>query len=287
MSQVFNRFYHVSVLNLCQDTVDAHAHYLDSHYEVLVKLKTGVLDYRVKEAKIEVMRNPFGKDKNICKTLDDLVGLVAYKGVAKKILAATASDPTGLWASLLFECVKSLRQARQFIWDKTGFDPLPLRSLIERDFKDSCIYFTTPESINTILEPKQLKEQTREDLFFVRYRYSFLEQINNTLRATAGLSDSYHEMKLITDIKNSKVVSSDAQILRAPEDICFKAMDTATNLLHSTINDSPQKWERALLGPTSCTHLGDLAREIISSINYRDKIHQLIEPVEKSVPGSY
>lgn len=286
MPQVLNRFYHVSVLNLSQDTVDANAHYLDSHYEVLMKLKTGANDYRVREAKVEVMRNPFGQDRNVNKTLGTLSGLVAYKGIAKEILTATASDPTGLWASLLFECVKVLRQARQFIWHKTGFDPLPLRSLIERDFKDSCIYFSTPESINTILDPKQLKEQTREDLLFARYRYSFLEQSNYTLRATAGLSDSYHEMKLTTEIENGKITSSNAQIIRAPEEICFQTMANAANLLNCTIKDPPQKWERELLGPTSCTHLGDLAREIISSIDYQERVRQIIKPMGKTVPGS-
>lgn len=271
MSHFVSRFYNISVLDTHRNTVEAQAHYLDSQYEILTRLAVGNINYKVTEASVEVMRNPFGKHKNRTKKLEELTDVIAYKGIAKKVLQATAEDTTGLWANLLFECVKALRQARAFIWEQTGVNPLPFRSLIERDFKDSCIFFSTPESIDTILNPKQLEEQTRWNCLFSRYRYCFAEGEENDQVITAGLSDSYHEIKLTVNIRESRVVASTAQILRAPQTVCFEAEDKAANLLHMSVSDSPQQWEQLILGPSSCTHLGDLAREIISSIHYWDR----------------
>lgn len=272
MSRFLSRFYHISVLDLHDNSVEAQAHYLDSQYEMLMHLAVGNLNYKVTRAKVEVIRNPLGKSQNCSKDFEELTGVVAYKGIAQKVLEATATDPSGLWANLLFECVKALRQARAFIWDRTGINPLPFRSLIERDFKDSCIFFSTPESINSILEPKQLEEQTRGVSLFNRYRYCFVEGNNDRPMVTAGLSDSYHEIKLTVNIGAGRVIASKADILRAPQTICYQAQAVAANLLNKSITDPPRKWEQDLLGPGSCTHLGDLAREIVSSLNYWEKI---------------
>jgi hypothetical protein len=269
MIESLNRFWQVSVNVQYNGQVEARTHYLDPWYEIITSLLVGNLNYKIEAAKVEVMRTPLGK-KNTCKKqLDDLVGMIAYKGVGKRVQEATAEDDTGLWAGMFLEGVKALRQSRMFVWEREKFDPTPYIPLIEKDFRNSCIAFTTTDFIESIIKPVQLQEHTRGDLLFSRYRYCFLQNKNLKKGVTVGIADSFHEMTLNLELTDSKITSSSTKIIRAPREICYNAEHKGKGLKGKKISiTAPSEWEAELQGPESCTHLADLAREAASSLNY-------------------
>ncbi len=266
MKQI-SRFWNISVYDCYNKQVRVKTHYLDSWYEAETTLLVSSFDFTVKEAKLEVMRSPYGQESCGVQRFDEMKGIKAFQGmgVAKKTMEATKSE---LWGGMFLEGVKALRQSRMFIWDRENVDLTPYIELIKRAVMNSCIYFSTPESVQTLLSPKQLGEHKRGDLLFARYRYSFLDNFNGRKNVFVGLSDSYHEMKLKLNIDNDIVTYSEGDILRAPQEICHQAENNVKNLKGRKLPVSPKDWEEELLGPSSCTHLADLAREAVSSINY-------------------
>ena len=274
MVESLNRFWQVSVHDQKNGMSESRTHYLDPWCEMMTSIFIRNSDYNIEGptiegATIEVMRTFLGKENNFKKNLDSLIGTGAYKGAAKRVLQATAGDDTGLWAGMLLEGVKALRQSRMFIWEREGFDFTPYLPLIENDLRDSCIRFSTPEGMQSILNPSHLLEHTRGDLLFSRYRYCFLQSQNLRQWVTVGLADSFHEMTLNLELIDTKITSISTKIIRAPQEICFEAKPKGNNLIGKKLSAAAaNEWARELQGSDSCTHLADLAREAASSLNY-------------------
>lgn len=269
-----NRFWHMHVQEIPEDRLESVAHYVDPWYEMSVRLVVQPLDYRVEEASVEVVRTPQGKVGAACLQLDSLRGAIAYLGVGKRIKAATQEDDSGLQAGLLLECVKALRQARLFVWKRYGIDPAEHLDLIRRLLMNSCIYFTTPQSLNAVLEPVQLEEMERWDCLFSRHKYCLMEEASGVDNVTVGLSDSYHEMQIRLAVQGDQVSSLEGAMLRAPHDECFGGERTLPLLVGARYTEGAGDWERRLAGPKGCTHLADLAREALTSVSYWKWVRQ-------------
>ncbi|WP_078060585.1 DUF2889 domain-containing protein [Desulfotomaculum copahuensis] len=278
MLQQLNRFWHITVLEREHGLVETQTHYLDPLYEIQSHVIAHGIKYRVENVWVEVMRTPTGKDKAGTWRLDSLRGLIAYKGkgVAKQVLQATAFDESGLWFGMILEGIKALRQARVFLWERANIDPSSFVSLIEKDVKNSCIYFTQPDSIQSIIHPSQLKEQLRKDLLFARYRYCFLVQEGQLEKINTKVMDSYHEMYLSLCFEDQKVCDVHGGIQRAPHDICFNAKTVLQHLKGKKLPGVSSEWEKKMIGPDSCVHLADMVRESVDSIQYWHHIRKTI-----------
>ncbi len=280
-----NRFWHIEVNVTPNDQVVSVAHYVDPWYEMSARLAVQPLDYRVEEASVEVLRTPQGKVGATSLKLESLRGAIAYLGVGKRIKMATHEDDSGLQAGLLLECVKALRQARLFVWERYGIDPAEHLDLIRRLMMDSCIYFTTPESLNAVLEPVQLQEMKRWDCLFSRHKYCLMEEASGVDNVTVGWSDSYHEMQIRLAVQGDEVSSLEGAILRAPHDECFGAERTLPLLMGACYTEGAGDWERRLAGPKGCTHLADLAREALTSVSYWRWVRQELTRAQGSQGG--
>jgi hypothetical protein len=269
MIESLNRFWQISVYDQYNGLVESRIHYLDPWYEIMASVIVKNLNYSVEEVTVEVMRTPLGKENTCKRRLDDLAGMIAYKGVGRKVLEATAADESGLWAGMILEGIKALRQARMFIWEREKIDPTPYLAIIEKDFRNSCIAFTIAENIQSITKPVQLQEHTRGDLLFSRYRYCFMLSRNLKKEITVGIADSFHEMILHLELIDTKITASSTKINRAPRKICYDVEHKGNCLKGKKFSPSaPGEWESELQGPDSCTHLADLAREAASSLDY-------------------
>ncbi len=267
-----NRVWHSFVTDTRSSRLEAVTHYIDPWYELRARMGVRPADYLVLDAEVEVMRAPGGRDRSTRTALEGLQGATAYAGIGREIRAATGADPTGLWAGVLVECAKVLRQARLFVWDRLGIDPAGQLPLIKRLLIGSCVFYAKPESIDAVLAPRQLREMTRWDCLFSRHRYCFVElgEVRGGPAAgvTAGLTDSYHEMQLRLVVRAGRVAAAAGGVIRAPHQECFGADPVVGRLRGMSLDDGPREWERRLGGRRGCTHLADLAREACASTAY-------------------
>ncbi|MBI5013965.1 MAG: DUF2889 domain-containing protein [Deltaproteobacteria bacterium] len=264
-----NRFWHARVIETSKRELESVAHYLDPWYEIETKLVARPTDYTVLKAVATVVRAPGGREAAFTRELKGLAGAVPYAGIGKRIRAATEGDATGLLEGLLLENTKALRQARVFVWERVGMNPLDYLPLIEALLKDSCINFARPNSVlESVLRPKQLDEMVRWDCLFTRQRYCHMQWDGEAERITAGLSDSYHEMRIEALIHGDQVTEVEGRILRAPHKPCFDAEPTHEQLLGARVSEGPRNWEKRVQGPRGCTHLADVAREVCNSLEY-------------------
>ena len=267
-----NRFWHSFVTDTGSSRLEAVTHYTDPWYELRARMDVRPTDYLVLDAEVEVMRAPGGRDRSARVALEGLRGATAYAGIGRGIRDATAADPTGLWAGVLVECAKVLRQARLFVWDRLGIDPAGQLPLIKRLLIGSCVFYAKPESIEAVLAPRQLQEMTRWDCLFSRHRYCFVEPGEGrggiSAGILAGLSDSYHEMQLRLIVRGNHIAAAAGGGIRAPHQECFAADRGVRRMRGMTLDDGPRGWEGRLGGRTGCTHLADLAREACASTLY-------------------
>jgi hypothetical protein len=277
-----DRFWHARVAYTAQGQIEAVVHYLDSWYEIETSLLVRPRDYRVSRAGVIVVRTPGGKEGTYSGDLEALSGAIAYAGIGKRIAVATATDATGLIGGLLVENVKALRQARLFVWDREGIDPAEQLPLIEKLLSGSCIYFSRPGALESVVSPVQLREMRRWDCLFTRHRYCLMRRDGGEERVTAGLSDSYHEMQLEVGVREDTLTSLKGRILRAPHDPCFDAEVTHGRLLGARPSEGPSGWEKRLTGPGGCTHLADVAREACSSLLYWRATRGWSEPAQEA-----
>lgn len=273
MLNTLNRFWHVSVHDQYDGTVECRTHYLDLWYEVMTRVSINPMTYEVKDVVLEVMRWPHGKEKTFTRHLDSLRGLIAFRDAAGKVAEATKEDDTGLWTSMILEAPKAFNQAINFVWKRNGIDPRPYLPVLEKFFRNSCIYFVDADISEGLFNPPAYHEQTRGDILFSRYRYCFLEGQNGKRRVTAGLSDSSHEMVLDMELENNLVLAGNAKILRAPYEICYKAVMKAESLQGKLLSSAVNGWGKELQGREGCTHLADLARECESSLLFWQKLN--------------
>jgi hypothetical protein len=267
-ADVLHRFWHARTVDLGSSLLESVVHYLDPWFELETRVVVRAGDYKVREGTATILRTPLGREGSTTLRLDGLVGAITYAGIGTKIREAAGADPTGLVKGLLLENMKALRQARIFVWEREGIDPVDHLPLIEKLIKDSCIYFSLPESLESILRPPQLEEMRRTDCLFTRTRYCLMRWQGREERITAGLSDSYHEMCLEVGVEGNRVNFLDGRILRAPHLPCFDAEGTCHRLRALGPSHGPAAWERRLLGPDGCTHLADVAREACASLEY-------------------
>lgn len=266
--ETLDRFWHARVGYAAEGQVEAVVHYLDPWYELETSLVARALDYRVSRACAKVMRTPEGKAGAWAGEFPALAGAIAYAGIGKRIAQATAGDATGLLSGLLIEGVKVLRQARLFVWDREGIDPAEQLPFIEKLLSGTCIHFSRPGSLESVLHPVQLGEMRRWECLFTRHRYCHLRRSGEEERVLAGLSDSYHEMRLEVALRGDALTAVEGRIVRAPHDLCFDAETTNARLRNVRPSAGPAAWEKLLLGPDGCTHLADVAREACSSLLY-------------------
>jgi hypothetical protein len=81
-------------------------------------------------------------------------------------------------------------------------------------------------------------------------------------------------MAITLELENNKVMSSNARILRAPYELCSKALQRADTLQGKSLSTISSEWEKELQGPEGCLHLADVARECASSMEYWRKLNQ-------------
>jgi hypothetical protein len=263
-----HRFWHARVTDLGGGLVDALVHYVDPWFEVETRVVARARDYKVREATATICRTREGLEGTGTLRFEGLVGAIAYAGVGRRIAEAVADDPTGLIRGLLLENVKALRQARLFVWEREGIDPRDQMPLIEKLIKNSCIYFSLPGSLESVVRPRQLQEMRRAQCLFARTRYSLMRWQGEEERVCAGLSDSYHEMAVEVHVKGDRLTFVEGRILRAPHRPCFDAEGTYLRLRGIAPTAGPAAWEKRLLGPDGCTHLADVAREACASLAY-------------------
>jgi len=263
-----NRFWHGSVTDAGSARLEATTHYADPWFELRGRLAVRPVSYRVLSAQIEVMRAPGGRDCAVRQPLNELSGAIAYAGIGRRIRDATASDATGLWGGVLVECVKVLRQARLFVWQRLGIDPADHLPLIRALLENACAFYSLPGSLRAVVDPVQLQEMVRWDCLFSRHKYCLVHPDDAGERVVAGLSDSYHEMQLCLTLRADRVEAAQGSMLRAPHEPCFAAEAEIEGLRGATLDESPGEWERRLVGRRGCAHLADLAREVCSSVLY-------------------
>lgn len=267
-ADVLHRFWHARVVDLGSGVLDSVVHYLDPWFEIETRVVVRARDYKVREATATVVRTSRGREGSGTLHLEALVGAIAYAGIGSRIREATEADATGLVKGLVLENVKALRQARIFVWEREGIDPADQLPLIEKLIKDSCIYFSLPDSIQSVIRPRQLEEMRRAECLFARSRYGLMRWQGDEERITVGLSDSYHEMCLEVGVEGDRVTFLEGRILRAPHLPCFDAQATCRRLRALAPSYGAAAWEKRLLGPDGCTHLADVAREACASLQY-------------------
>ncbi|GAB4268254.1 MAG: hypothetical protein Kow0092_21990 [Deferrisomatales bacterium] len=284
-SDRMNRFWHLYVRDAGEKRVEAVGHYVDPWYELSARLAVSPVSYRIREATVEVMRTPAGREGSERREVPGVVGAIAYAGVGRRVVDSTRDDPTGLQAGLLLECVKALRQARLFVWERNGINPADYLDLIEAYLRDSCIYFSFPGALQAVIEPVQLEEMTRWEWLFSRHKYCLLRSGPEGETVEAGLADSYHEMRLEVQARGGEVGEASAEILRAPHEECFLAEPKGAGLRAACLQEGGGGWEARVGGADGCAHLADLARQAHATLAYWRRMRSVTAPENRCVPA--
>ncbi|NMA52498.1 MAG: DUF2889 domain-containing protein [Peptococcaceae bacterium] len=263
MNLIYQKQWFTTVKRINDQELLAEATVLDTEQEATGQLKVDSSSFEIKDAVWEVFRSRGGKF-NGRQNVTGLKGAVAYFGVGPSMRRELGGIAGGLVRELLNECVKGIIQSETFLFRERGFASLKEYGEYWRKAHASdCRYQSNMFRAARKWEDYVAGFEHNLNLFN-RFKSCMIYKEHNSLIATCGFSDSYHELGISCTLDvNGYVKECSGSFLRAPDQVCFECAQLPAGLQGNVITDCTTKqFVEIMGGPQGCDHLVDLTKDL-------------------------
>lgn len=235
---------------------------ISTDYEVSAQIVVDVRSFKIKYARWDAFRLPEGYTF-IEKEIPDLIGLDAYFYSGREIRQAIDEELDGIPLELIIECIRGVGQAEAFLIPERGFPILKeFDEYCHKIGKDSCRYYSNLDRI-AMSWTEYMGEHSlarNKGLFDRHKNYQIFLKPDGSFLTTAGFTDTFHEILLVTSLTQDGLVSEcSGDFLRGPDQVCFENVALLPELIGKKLVAINKKELAALVGGSlGCTHLYEM-----------------------------
>ncbi|HOV78469.1 MAG TPA: DUF2889 domain-containing protein [Bacillota bacterium] len=226
---------------------------------LLIDRKTFV----IKDACWEVYRSPGGKLNGI-NPVPRLKGVTAYFNAGGELRRSVGNAAGGLAREMLAECVRAVIQAETFVYGDRGYPTAEAYGEYwEKHYLNSCRYYSNLHRVSRKWSD-YVGNYCRGENFFNRAKFCSIAKKPDGLKASGGLSDSFHEMgvSFVLD-REGRVTRCTGNFLRAPDPVCFENGAFLERFTGVVLPGCGKKEIAGIVGgPGGCDHLVDLISDL-------------------------
>lgn len=268
MNILYNRQWFTTTFKKPDESLYVESHYLDTFKEAAFQLKVDVHSFAIKKAIWEVYRSKGEKDTNISKTFQELIGLVAYFGIGKKLRKISWDDE--IQKILFEESINAVIQSEMFLLSERNFtSENEYEEYWRKMYQNSCRYYSNLDLVKVTFT-KHIAPQTRHNRLFSRYRVCTMYKDGENFVLVGIFQDSFHELNMTIKLDNkcTSVIDAHCQIIRAPDNVCFGAASYTRNLIGCEIWPplTKKRVVKTLGGQNACVHMLSLANDLAQTI---------------------
>lgn len=272
MHCVFQRFWH-SNIRLDQDELLAEVTYCGTDKELCARMIVDPQSLNVRRAWWEVYRAP-GFDFPRTSEISGLEGMTAYFNCGETLREALASISLPEAKDLFAEAVRGIIQAETFLLDQRGYaSPQEYQDYWSDIYQGACHYYSNMERVKKRWYD-HIGYYQRSGSLFNRMKSQTLYLEEKKLFLSGHLHDSFHSVavKLEIDKDQGMIVSSEGDILNAPDQVCMEATTYMDKISGTFISEMNKKEIARLLGSDyGCVHLIDLVSDGAKTLSlFRD-----------------
>ena len=272
MHCVFQRFWH-SNIRLVKDELLAEVTYCGTDKEVCARMIVDPQSLNVRRAWWEVYRAP-GFDLPRTSEISGLEGMTAYFNCGETLREALASISLPEAKELFAEAVRGIIQAETFLLEQRGYaSPQEYQDYWSDIYQGACRYYSNMERVKKRWYD-HIGYYERSGSLFNRMKSQTMYLGKENLSLSGHLHDSFHSVavKLEIDKDQGMIVSSEGDILNAPDQVCMEATTYMDKLTGTFISEMGKKEIARFLGSENgCVHLIDLVSDGAKTVSlYRN-----------------